>query len=192
MCALFVGDLRPLSESSPVRSLRSLPFPPLCSPNQEQLCSSTVVSHSLSGNLKAIKRAPRRGPTPCFLRVCVRARACLGYLRLHTHTDRDILCTQCAHMEEGEINGLISAPSGVQSAFFNRAFSAKKKTRTTRAPDVRVVLRNSPTLRRPPAASGGVLACARPCLCLCVSGGGVWVTWGHVVFERGTTQTRPR
>lgn len=191
MCALFVGDLRPLSESSPVRSLRSLPFPPLCSPNQEQLCSSTVVSHSLSGNLKAIKRAPRRGPTPFFLRVCVRARACLGYLRLHTHRQRHFVHPMCAHGRRRNKWPNFSAcwcPVGV----FNRAFCAKKKTRTTRAPDVRVVLRNSPTLRRPPAASGGVLACARPCLCLCVSGGGVWVTWGHVVFERGTTQTRPR
>lgn len=57
--------------------------------------------------------------------------------------------------------------------------------------DVRVGLHNSPTLCRPVAASGGVLLRASVFVFVCLRGG-VWVTWGHVVFERGTTQTRPR
>lgn len=77
-CVSFLGDFSPLNESSPVRSLRSLPPPLLCSPNQEQLCSSTVVSHSLSGNLKAINQAPLCYSTP--LCVCASVSLCLSRL----------------------------------------------------------------------------------------------------------------
>lgn len=92
-----MGDFSPLTESGPVRSLRSLPFPPLCSPNQEQLCSSTVVSHSLSGNLKAIKRAPRCYPTPFCICACVCVCVCLSRLSACAHRDilvRPLVCTR--------------------------------------------------------------------------------------------------
>lgn len=80
----FLGDCRTLTESSPVRALRSPLFPSLCSPNQEQLCSSTVVSHSLSGNLKAIKQAPSLLPHPSPL-AGMYVGVFLGYLRACVH-----------------------------------------------------------------------------------------------------------
>lgn len=130
-----MGDFSPLTESSPVRSLRSLPFPPLCSPNQEQLCSSTVVSHSLSGNLKAIKRAPRCYPTPFCICACVCM--CVRLSRLSVCAHRDILCAPtCVHTQKSPNTSLVpfqtasvQPPSLVESPCFSAThFSGKKSS----------------------------------------------------------------
>lgn len=159
-----MGDFSPLTESSPVRSLRSLPFPPLCSPNQEQLCSSTVVSHSLSGNLKAIKQTPRCCPTPFCICACARVcvYACLGYLRVHTET---FCAPTCKHTQKSPNTSLVpfqtasvQAPSLVESPCFSATHFVGRKAQIRACSG----LRTHRTLCHAPAIRSGVA-----CVCVC-------------------------
>lgn len=181
----FLGDFSPLTESSPVQSLRSLPFPPLCSPNQEQLCSSTVVSHSLSGNLKAINRAPHCYPTPFCVWVCVPVSVSL----ICVCTQRHLYAHLCVHVESQ------NTPSAPHSTFETASLKAASliespcfqvKHFKQSAELICVWCTAWPCRVLPPTPW---TLCCNPAMSIGIAGG---VTWGHVVFECGTTKTRPR